>query len=302
MEHTLSQLLPGANKVLNALISRVSSSKSCSCLSTSSVHCLVVCDARYWTLHAITIQVTIEERADLRSFYLCLCTTAETKLCQSTQYSDWAWREIQAESIAPESTTRKNARPRTWCLFERCRASSQTVCQFERGRAPKSGARPIIGSLANCWILTWNLLIQHTLSRWCSSDCVHEGCGNVNHWLQTEDQLHWIFFYRHPGRQASTACLHSSTWPHWNTLNFQMQFSPQPLNFMNCCIDMLDPDFSLAAWVVSKCPHRGQMPHPRPLCTKGGEGCVGLCWPSWGRVESSSCAHKGRGEVAGKVA
>ncbi len=32
-----------------------------------------------------------------------------------------------------------------------------------------------------------NLLIQHTVSRWCSSGCVHEGCGGVDHWLQTED-------------------------------------------------------------------------------------------------------------------
>ncbi len=33
-----------------------------------------------------------------------------------------------------------------------------------------------------------NLLIQHTVSRWCSSDRVHEGCGGVDRWLQTKDQ------------------------------------------------------------------------------------------------------------------
>ncbi len=35
-----------------------------------------------------------------------------------------------------------------------------------------------------------NLLIQHTVSRWCSSGCVHEGCCGVDHWLQTKD---WAF-------------------------------------------------------------------------------------------------------------
>ncbi len=30
-----------------------------------------------------------------------------------------------------------------------------------------------------------NLMIQHTVSRWGSSGCVHEGCGGVDHWLQT---------------------------------------------------------------------------------------------------------------------
>jgi hypothetical protein len=33
-----------------------------------------------------------------------------------------------------------------------------------------------------------NFLIQRTVSRWCSSGCVHEGCGGVDRWLQTEDQ------------------------------------------------------------------------------------------------------------------
>ncbi len=66
--------------------------------------------------------------------------------------------------------------------------------------------------------------IQHTVSSLCSSDCVHEGCGSVNRWLQTEDQLLRILFYRQPGRHASTACLYPSTWPRWNTLNFECGF------------------------------------------------------------------------------
>ncbi len=101
------------------------------------------------------------------------------------------------------------------------------------GRAPDkwgtpqiSGARPErVGRSPNCLIDcsgrapkgVWqngeevNLLIQHTVFRWCSSDCVHEGCDGVDRWLQTEDQLPRILFYTHPGRQTSTACLHSST-------------------------------------------------------------------------------------------
>jgi hypothetical protein len=50
-----------------------------------------------------------------------------------------------------------------------------------------------------------SLLIQHTVSRWCSSGCVNKGCGGVNRWLQTADQLPKILFYRQPGRQSGTA-------------------------------------------------------------------------------------------------
>jgi hypothetical protein len=32
------------------------------------------------------------------------------------------------------------------------------------------------------------LLIQHIVSKWCSSEVVHEGSGNVYCWFQTESQ------------------------------------------------------------------------------------------------------------------
>jgi hypothetical protein len=52
-------------------------------------------------------------------------------------------------------------------------------------------------------------------SRWCSSGCVHRGCGGVHRWLKTEKaRLSRILFYRHPGRQAGIACLHPSSRPH----------------------------------------------------------------------------------------
>jgi hypothetical protein len=71
---------------------------------------------------------------------------------------------------------------------------------------------------------------------------------------------------------------------------------------MNCRKDMLDLDFRLTACVIFKCLYRGQRPHSRPLCTKGVEGygvSAGLVEGGWRAV---SCAHKGREEVAGKVA
>jgi hypothetical protein len=56
------------------------------------------------------------------------------------------------------------------------------VCLIDgKGRAPvDQGAPKESGTIGN-------LLIQHTVSRWCSSGCVHEGCGGVDHWLQTKD-------------------------------------------------------------------------------------------------------------------
>ena len=71
------------------------------------------------------------------------------------------------------------------------------------GRAPikwglihrDGGAPPLNGGVpfwkrgsSKSVTMNFNLLIQHTVSRWCSSGCVHEGCGGVHHWLQTEDQ------------------------------------------------------------------------------------------------------------------
>ena len=59
------------------------------------------------------------------------------------------------------------------------------LCLFDRkGRAPVGQCTP--KGEWHSWEL--NLLMQHTVSRWCSSGCVHEGCGGVHHWLQTEDQ------------------------------------------------------------------------------------------------------------------
>ena len=57
---------------------------------------------------------------------------------------------------------------------------------------------------------------------------------------------------------------------------------------------MLDPDFSLTACIVSKCPHRGQRPHPEATMHKRGGGLCG----SMPRLESgrgSQLVHKGRG-------
>ncbi|MFN9910345.1 MAG: hypothetical protein ACK56F_30240, partial [bacterium] len=50
-------------------------------------------------------------------------------------------------------------------------------------------ARPFGKGLFQGVTMNFNLLIQHTVSRWCSSGCVHEGCGGVDRWLQTD---HWV--------------------------------------------------------------------------------------------------------------
>ena len=59
------------------------------------------------------------------------------------------------------------------------------LCLFDRKGRPPVGQYMPKGEW-HSWEL--NLLIQHTVSRWCSSGCVHEECGGVHHWLQTEDQ------------------------------------------------------------------------------------------------------------------
>jgi hypothetical protein len=59
------------------------------------------------------------------------------------------------------------------------------LCLVDRkGRAPVGQGAP--KGEWHSWEL--NLLIQRTVSRWCSSGCVHEGCGGVDRWLQTKDQ------------------------------------------------------------------------------------------------------------------
>ncbi len=115
----------------------------------------------------------------------------------------------------------------------------ERACPCEGGRAPlgegmftltwwvRKGApllqraRPFGKGLFQSVTLKTNLLIQHTVSRWCSSGCVHEGCGGVDRWLQTDDWSSQIFFYRQPTRQASTKC----PLPALKQRNFWMQIS-----------------------------------------------------------------------------
>ena len=112
------------------------------------------------------------------------------------------------------------------------------------GRAPikwglihrDGGAPPLNGGVpfwkrgsSKSVTMNFNLLIQHTVSRWCSSGCVHEGCGSVHHWLLTDHWVSQIFFYRQPSRQASTPCPH----PHAEIAELLMQFLPRPGRFRN---------------------------------------------------------------------
>ncbi len=68
------------------------------------------------------------------------------------------------------------------------------------------GHAPLEKGLFQSVTMNFNLLIPHTVSRWCSSGCVHEGCGGVDRWLQTDHWVSQIVFYRQPIRQASTTC------------------------------------------------------------------------------------------------
>jgi hypothetical protein len=117
-----------------------------------------------------------------------------------------------------------------------------------------------------------NLLIQHTVSRWCSSGRVHEGCGGVDHWLQTGDWALQIFFYRQPTRQASTEC----PLPALKQLNFWMQISSQLSRFMNSNNDHCDLDFSLTVCDILGWPYRGhEAVSEDPMLKRGG----GVCGP-----------------------
>ncbi len=51
---------------------------------------------------------------------------------------------------------------------------------------------------------------------------------------------------------------------------------------------MLNPDFSLTAWMVSKCPHQGHRLHTEATISKRGGGVCGLCWPGCEREERSA--------------
>jgi hypothetical protein len=46
---------------------------------------------------------------------------------------------------------------------------------------------------------------------------------------------------------------------------------------------MLDPDFSVTAWVVSKVHTEARGRTPRPPCPRCVEGCVGSFSLGWGR-------------------
>jgi hypothetical protein len=125
-----------------------------------------------------------------------------------------------------------------------------------------------------------DLLIQHTESRWRSSQILLMrgvavsiiGCrlrincpgipfiGN----LAGRPLQHFCTFYL-------ATLKHAELW---------LKFSPKPGKFRNCHKDTFDLDFNLTVCVVSKCPYWGQRPHPRPLCTKG----VGGVWVSAGLV------------------
>ena len=86
--------------------------------------------------------------------------------------------------------------PIRWVLIHRVRGAPQSD-----GGAPfwKRGSSKSV-------TMNLNLLIQHTVSRWCSSGCVHEGCGCVDRWLQTVHWSSWVCFYSRPIRQTSTKC------------------------------------------------------------------------------------------------
>ncbi len=121
------------------------------------------------------------------------------------------------------------------------------ACPFCKGRAPlRKGSFKV-----SHWKL--NLLIQHTASRWCSSGCVHEGCGGVDRWLQTGDWSSQIFFYRQPTRQASTKC----PLPALKQQNFWMQISSQLSRFPNSNNDHCDLGFRVTACDVVRRPYRG---------------------------------------------
>ncbi len=123
----------------------------------------------------------------------------------------------------------------------------------EKGHAPYSEGAPLGKGLFQSVTMNFNLLIQHTVSRWCSSGCVHEGCGGVDHWLQTDNWSSQIFFYRQPIRQASTKC----SLPALKQLNCWMQISSQLSRFPNSNNDHCDLGFRVTACDVVRKPYRG---------------------------------------------
>ncbi len=116
-----------------------------------------------------------------------------------------------------------------------------------------------------------NLLIQHTVSRWCSSACVHEGCGGVDRWLQTDHWSSWVCFYSRPIRQASTEC---PLFP-LQQLNFLIQIPSQLSHFPNSNNSHCDLGFIVTACDVVRRPSRGHEVAMEDLRLKGGGGVCG---------------------------
>ncbi len=74
-----------------------------------------------------------------------------------------------------------------WVRARSCGKGMFILTWWVRKGAPLWGrARPFDKGLSQSVTMNFNLLIQHTVSRWCSSGCVHERCGSVHHLLLTE--------------------------------------------------------------------------------------------------------------------
>ncbi len=131
-------------------------------------------------------------------------------------------------------------------------------------------ARPFGKGLFQSVTMNFNLLIQHTVPRWCSSGFVHKGCGGVDRWLQTDNWSSQIFFYRQPSRQASTR----SPLPALKQLNFWMQISSQLSRFPNSNNDHCDLGFRVTACDVVRRPYRGHVSATEDSMLKGVEGYV----------------------------
>ncbi len=182
--------------------------------------------------------------------------------------------------------------------FTQTYSSAQVCLKDWEGPAPGRRVRPQESGIVG------NLLIQHTVSRCCSSDCVHEGCGSVDRWLQTKDQalLDFLFLGNPAGRPVQHA-----PFLVLKQLNFWMQFSPQLGRFMNWSNDLLDLDFSLTFRIISKWPYRGHEAASEDTMLKRGGGVCGSLWPWYEGGGRISCEDKegegapghvrGRGEI-----
>ncbi len=144
-----------------------------------------------------------------------------------------------------------------------------------RARPLLQMARPFGKGLFQSVTMNFNLLIQHTVSRWCSSGCVYKGCGGVDRWLQTDHWVSQIFFYRRPIRQASTKC----PLPSLKQLNLWIQISSQLSRFPNSNNDHCDLGFIVTACDVVRRLYRGHEAAIEDSMPKGVEGYVVPPWP-----------------------